>query len=66
MKSLKGAIFEWIVSPGQCLHPPPARNIKMDRGFYHDRMGFLLCPAGMDWSDTEYDIQLLGFVISLY
>jgi hypothetical protein len=54
-KSLKGPILDWIIPVGQSLNPPLARNVKMDRGFHHDRTGFLLCPAGMDWSDLECD-----------
>jgi hypothetical protein len=52
-KSLKSAIIDWITTKGQPLDPPLARNIKMDRGFHHDRTGFLLCPAGLDWSNDE-------------
>jgi hypothetical protein len=52
-KSMKGAVLEWIVPRGQALNPPLARNVKMDRGFHHERTGSLLCPAGMDWSDPE-------------
>lgn len=52
-KSLKGPILDWIVPAGQSLQPPLARNVKMDRGFHHERTGALLCPAGMDWSDPE-------------
>jgi len=52
-KSLKGPILDWIVPAGQALNPPLARNVKMDRGFHHERTGTLLCPAGMDWSDPE-------------
>lgn len=60
-KSLKGPILEWIIPRGQTLNPPLARNVKMDRGFHHERTGSLLCPAGMDWSDPEYvSIYLLG------
>jgi hypothetical protein len=50
-KGLKGVILDWIASKGQPLDPPLARNIKTDRGFHHDRTGYLLCPAGLDWSD---------------
>ena len=52
-KGLKGAILDWIAPKGQPLDPPLARNIKTDRGFHHDRTGYLLCPAGLDWSDKE-------------
>ncbi|KAF6749078.1 hypothetical protein DFP72DRAFT_756639, partial [Ephemerocybe angulata] len=52
-KSLKGAILDWIVIDGQPLSPPLARNVKVDRGFNHDRTGSLLCPAGLVWSNPE-------------
>ena len=58
-KSLKGPILDWIVPVGESLNPPLARNIKLDRGFHHERTGALLCPAGMDWSDLEYIFFLL-------
>jgi hypothetical protein len=53
-KSLKGAVLDWITPRGQPLNPPLARNVKTDRGFHHERTGALLCPAGLDWSNTEY------------
>lgn len=53
-KSLKGAILDWITPRGQPLNPPLARNVKVDRGFHHERTGALLCPAGLDWSNAEY------------
>ena len=53
-KGLKGPILDWIVPPGQTLNPPLACNVKIDRGFNHERIGTLLCPTGMDWSDPEY------------
>ena len=52
-KSLKSVIIDWITPPGQSLDPPLARNVKTSRGFNHDRTGFLLCPAGLNWADTE-------------
>ena len=52
-KSLKGAILDWITPRGQPLNPPLARYVKMDRGFHHERTGALLCPAGLDWSNSE-------------
>lgn len=52
-KSLKTVVIDWIALPGQHLYPPLARNIKVDRGFHHDRTGFLLCPAGLDWNNAE-------------
>jgi len=52
-KSLKAAVLDWITPRGQPLNPPLARNVKLDRGFYHERTGALLCPAGLDWSNAE-------------
>ena len=52
-KSLKSAVLDWIVPPGEPLTPPIARNVKADRGFNHEKTGFLLCPAGLDWADNE-------------
>jgi hypothetical protein len=53
-KSLKGVIIDWITPEGQHLTPPLSRNVKSNRGFNHDRTGYLLCPAGLNWSDPEY------------
>ena len=58
-KSLKGPILDWIVPVGQSLNPALARNVKMDRGFHHERTGALLCPAGMDWSNFESDFFIV-------
>ena len=58
-KTIKSAILDWIVPRGESLKPPIARNIKVDRGFNHDVTGFLLCPAGLDWSDNELRILYL-------
>jgi hypothetical protein len=52
-KSLKGVILDWIAPEGQHLEPSLSRNVKSNRGFNHDRTGYLLCPAGLDWSDCE-------------
>ena len=52
-KSLKGAVLDWITLKGQSLVPPLARNMKVDRGYNHERTGALLCPAGLDWSNPE-------------
>jgi len=57
-KSLKGAILDWITPRGQPLNPSLARNVKIDRGFHHDRTGALLCPADMDWTSTEIKNKL--------
>ena len=51
-KSLKRTILDWIVPCGEPLIPPIAHNIKADRGFNHEKMGFLMCPAELDWSQV--------------
>jgi hypothetical protein len=53
-KSLKSVVLEWITPKGQALNPPIARNVKVDRGFYHERTGALLCPVHLDWANQEY------------
>jgi hypothetical protein len=53
MKSLKGAVLDWITPRGQSLNPPLAHNVKTDRGFHHERTGALLCPAGLYWANPE-------------
>ncbi|KAG1894617.1 uncharacterized protein F5891DRAFT_1254956 [Suillus fuscotomentosus] len=52
-KMLKSAILDWISPKGAAIQPPLHRNSKIDRGFNHELTGSLLCPAGLEWSDTE-------------
>lgn len=52
-KGLKGAVIEWITPMGKSLNPPLSRNVKIDRGFHHERTGELLCPTELDWADPE-------------
>ncbi|KAH6908723.1 hypothetical protein BKA70DRAFT_1371919 [Coprinopsis sp. MPI-PUGE-AT-0042] len=52
-KGLKGVILDWITPPGEALRPPLTRNVKTDRGFYHDVTGRLLCPIGLDWKNQS-------------
>lgn len=51
---MKNAIIDWITPKGQSLSPHIPRNVKSGRGFNHERTGALLCPAGLDWANTEY------------
>jgi hypothetical protein len=46
-------ILDWITPRGQPLNPSLSRNVKIDRGFHHERTGALLCPVGLDWSNNE-------------
>jgi hypothetical protein len=55
-KTLKSAILDWIAPTGEAIHPPLHRNVKVDRGFNHERTGFLLCPVGLDWNDSAYGL----------
>ncbi|KAH7903572.1 hypothetical protein BJ138DRAFT_1138709 [Hygrophoropsis aurantiaca] len=57
-KSLKTAVLDWITPRGQSLNPPLARNVKVDRGYHHERTGVLLCPAGLDWTNNEIKEKL--------
>lgn len=49
-------MLEWITPRGQPLNPSLARNVKIDRGYHHERTGALLCPAGLDWSNAAYEL----------
>ena len=57
-KSLKGAILDWITPQGQHLNPPLTCNIKADYRFHHKCTRALLCPAGLNWTSTEYGLQI--------
>ncbi|TEB29041.1 hypothetical protein FA13DRAFT_1632636, partial [Coprinellus micaceus] len=58
-KTLKGAIIDWLVEPGgPPLSPQLSRNVKINRGFNHDRTGFLLCPPDLEWNDENIRQQL--------
>ncbi|KAJ3502535.1 hypothetical protein NMY22_g18550 [Coprinellus aureogranulatus] len=64
-KSLKSVVIDWITPEGGVLHPPLSRNVKTDRGFYHNRTGELLCPATLDWADDRIKTQLRSGEISV-
>ncbi|KAG1724908.1 hypothetical protein EDB19DRAFT_1621948, partial [Suillus lakei] len=52
-KSLKSAILNWISPKGAAIQPPLHRNSKINHGFNHELTGSLLCPARLDWHDSE-------------
>ncbi|KAG1792276.1 uncharacterized protein HD556DRAFT_1432645 [Suillus plorans] len=52
-KTLKSAILDWIAPKGAAIQPPLHRNSKIDRRFNHELTGSLLCPAGMNWNDSD-------------
>ncbi|KAG2352669.1 hypothetical protein BDR07DRAFT_1454911 [Suillus spraguei] len=52
-KTLKSAILKWLLPRGQPVIPPFSRNIKSDCGFNHELTGALLCPAGLNWSNSD-------------
>ena len=53
-KGMKSAIIDWITPKGQSLNPHIPCNVKSGHGFYHERTGALLCPAGLDWNHSEW------------
>ncbi|KAG2341699.1 hypothetical protein BDR05DRAFT_976847 [Suillus weaverae] len=57
-KSLKGSVLNWITPKGQNLIPPLTCNMKVNQGFHHEWTGMLLCPAGLDWSNSETKAKL--------
>ncbi|KAH7917216.1 hypothetical protein BV22DRAFT_1108609 [Leucogyrophana mollusca] len=59
-KGIKSAVVDWITPKGQALNPHIHRNVKSGRGFNHERTGALLCPAGLDWSNTEIKAKLVN------
>ncbi|KAF8834343.1 hypothetical protein BDN67DRAFT_992683 [Paxillus ammoniavirescens] len=59
-KGMKTAIVDWITLKGQSLNLHIPRNVKSGRGFNHERTGALLCPAGLDWSNTETRTKLVN------
>ena len=63
---MKCVIIDWITPKGQMLNLHIPRNAKSGQGFHHECTGALLCPAGYDWSNTEYAFRLLrlGLVTS--
>ena len=52
-KSLKAAVVDWITPYNGHLTPPLSRNVKTDRGYFHNRTGELLCPVNLDWNDQK-------------
>ncbi|KAG1790357.1 uncharacterized protein HD556DRAFT_1433420 [Suillus plorans] len=65
-KTLKSAVLEWLVPRGQAVIPPLSRNIKSDPRFNHEVTGALLCPAGLDWSNTETKQSLKSSETAVY
>ncbi|KIM57863.1 hypothetical protein SCLCIDRAFT_28496 [Scleroderma citrinum Foug A] len=63
-KGMKAAVIDWITPKGQSLNPHILCNVKAGCGFIHKRTGALLCPAGLDWANTEQlmngQIQVAG------
>ncbi|KAF8240288.1 hypothetical protein L208DRAFT_1233954 [Tricholoma matsutake] len=51
MKGMKGIIIEWIMPPDQDLAHSTADTSSIR--FQHEAAGVLLCPAGVDWSNSE-------------
>ncbi|KAN0079960.1 hypothetical protein V8E55_009526 [Tylopilus felleus] len=52
-KGMKTAIIDWIPPKGQSLNPYILRNMKSGRGYNHEHIGALLCPAGLNWVNSK-------------
>ncbi|KAG2120555.1 uncharacterized protein F5147DRAFT_563507 [Suillus discolor] len=52
-KTLKSTVLDWISPKGEAIQPFLHRNSKIDCGFNHELTGSLLCPAGLDWNDSQ-------------
>ncbi|KAF8834724.1 hypothetical protein BDN67DRAFT_914346, partial [Paxillus ammoniavirescens] len=59
-KGMKATIIDWITPKGQSLNPHIPRNVKSGCGFNHDHTRALLCPAGLDWANTETCAKLVN------
>ncbi|KIJ19520.1 hypothetical protein PAXINDRAFT_8009 [Paxillus involutus ATCC 200175] len=59
-KGMKPTIIDWITPKGQSLNPHIPHNVKAGRGFNHERTGALLCPASLDWANTEIRTKLVN------
>ncbi|KAF9236552.1 hypothetical protein BU15DRAFT_89082 [Melanogaster broomeanus] len=59
-KGMKGTIINWITPKSQSLNPYIPHNVKSGRGFNYDRTRALLCPAGLDWDNTETHTKLVN------
>ncbi|KJA19648.1 hypothetical protein HYPSUDRAFT_143474 [Hypholoma sublateritium FD-334 SS-4] len=53
IKTLKSAILDWLIAPGDTLYPSISANVKANCGFRHEATGALLCPVGIDWNNLE-------------
>ncbi|KIJ59841.1 hypothetical protein HYDPIDRAFT_32833 [Hydnomerulius pinastri MD-312] len=59
-KGMKSVVIDWITPKGQTLNPHIPRNVKSGRGFNHERTGALLCPAGLDWANSDVKMKLVS------
>ncbi|EGO02661.1 hypothetical protein SERLA73DRAFT_47911 [Serpula lacrymans var. lacrymans S7.3] len=59
-KGIKSAVIDWITPKGQTLLPHIHHNVKAGCSFNHECTGTLLCPAGLDWSNTEIKSKLMN------
>ncbi|KAF8835988.1 hypothetical protein BDN67DRAFT_992258 [Paxillus ammoniavirescens] len=64
-KGMKAAIIDWITPKGQSLNSHIPCNVKSGHGFNHDHTGALLCPAGLDWANTETRAKLVNSQIQV-
>ena len=52
--SLKAAVVSWLNEVSLWPEPLLSTTDKLERGFYHDMTGRLLCPVDYDWLDVSY------------
>ncbi|KAF8836372.1 hypothetical protein BDN67DRAFT_992145 [Paxillus ammoniavirescens] len=53
-------LADLIQKGGQSLSPHIPCNVKAGHGFNHERTDALLCPAGLDWANTETKTKLIN------
>ncbi|KAG1772137.1 hypothetical protein EDD22DRAFT_976678 [Suillus occidentalis] len=63
-KSLKPVVIDWIIPAGEAVVPSLPRNSKISRGFNHPITGHLLCPAELDWNDTDRSCKAVKLAVS--
>lgn len=51
---LKAAVVSWLNEVSLRPEPLLSTTDKLERGFYHDMTGRLLCLVDYDWLDVSY------------
>ncbi|KAI9464842.1 hypothetical protein HD554DRAFT_2026198, partial [Boletus coccyginus] len=50
---------------GQSLNPHIPQNVKSGHDFNHECTSALLCPAGLNWANSEYMVKLINSQIQV-